>query len=700
MSNKIFKRLFYFVIIAIFAGILICGTLIYMQNKTTYLESPNLTIDEENNLLIWNDVENAAYYDVYANDSLKATIEDDETKTKYTYDYTSIVKNLKSVRFKICVRPEENQSKFTQNYSPVVVYVNSETSISEKVDFANNENIVNRNIKVSANNILTWDEISGIAKYVVTISTNNGTKVVNCDTNALKLDSFALNDITCFRVGYRNADNELVLSEEYFYNYADKSGDKGEYTKTIINFNNRYDDLYISSEEEFINVLYYMLVYKKSNLTLKFTNSYMQTLVGSASGETKKNLFKEKFEELIYYELNETCAFEPSFKFVDANQNVVTINFDFYGVGESYLTSPNYVWTNNYTTKSEYFNGATKKVFVQNTDYEPYYLTHTYAKRSSDYDDFASDKRIKLEEVSTTEQLHWAVSHNSTPICVPGSSAERMYNKIKGVLREIISDEMTDYEKVLSIYDYIAYNTVYDYNILYKSSEQGSSFNATVYNCFYLEGVFDDNLAVCDGFSKAFDIMCEMEGIECARISGSTSGGGHAWNKVKLDGNWYGVDITWTEIELDVKNENQITNEQILTHEYFLVSDNVLRENVSIDHNPYDVDYDLTMPANSNYSYYSNLTYNYNNATYDFVVGTQEQLNNLFKYLKESGINNVEFIIINKSSSEIDSMLRIAKSTAGITTVLEFISSEPKHSGFDTFGNATIVAVRNTGEYA
>ena len=58
------------------------------------------------------------------------------------------------------------------------------------------------------------------------------------------------------------------------------------------------------------------------------------------------------------------------------------------------------------------------------------------------------------------------------------------------------------------------------------------------YNCFYPEGVFDDSVAVCNGLSQAFVILCAIEGIESVKIGGAVSGGAHAWNKVNIDGLW------------------------------------------------------------------------------------------------------------------------------------------------------------------
>ena len=163
---------------------------------------------------------------------------------------------------------------------------------------------------------------------------------------------------------------------------------------------------------------------------------------------------------------------------------------------------------------------------------------------------FASDSQFLYTNVSSSEQLYWAVENKVTPICETGNRAEIIYNKAKDVLNSIISDSMTDYEKVLSIYDWINANTVYDYYALTSEAYAQTSIDkwghyytaiesATLLPVYYLEGVFMTGYAVCDGFSKAFSLLCNMEGIDALRIVGTVNGEGHAWNKVEIDNKWY-----------------------------------------------------------------------------------------------------------------------------------------------------------------
>lgn len=63
--------------------------------------------------------------------------------------------------------------------------------------------------------------------------------------------------------------------------------------------------------------------------------------------------------------------------------------------------------------------------------------------------------------------------------------------------------------------------------------------------------VSDKKYAVCDGYSKGFQALCQKYNIKCYTISGYTAPvgkDGHAWNAVLMDNNeWYPVDVTWND---------------------------------------------------------------------------------------------------------------------------------------------------------
>lgn len=98
--------------------------------------------------------------------------------------------------------------------------------------------------------------------------------------------------------------------------------------------------------------------------------------------------------------------------------------------------------------------------------------------------------------------------------------------RAKSIAKRINSLELTDYEKVKLVHDYLIILNEYSY------SESGA------FNGFYTKAT------ACNGYSYCFyDIMTEV-GIPVT----CEFGGNHEWNKVMLDGKWYNIDLTWDDI--------------------------------------------------------------------------------------------------------------------------------------------------------
>lgn len=287
---------------------------------------------------------------------------------------------------------------------------------------------------------------------------------------------------------------------------------------------------------------------------------------------------------------------------------------------------------------------------VQNTYSRPHY-DNVKKERN-----FYIDSVKETMSVSTSNMLYKAVAWGYKPVFM-GSQAENLkqiYDNAKDALSYIVSDEMSEYEKVHAIYDYIIYNVRYDHDCANAEDKYVSgnlSLNEKMkYYGYYLEGIFLDKFykkdmhAVCDGKSKAFVLMCGIEGITAVRISGKASSdgknfGGHAWNKVLLDLNgtgdkeWYFVDTTWGDVGDDSK--------EFLSHAYFLLSDDEVKN--THDENP-GHDYPK---AEGKFDYYAHETYTSNGTEYNYVIANRnlaaQQMARALKTLPKSTIVEFEF---------------------------------------------------------
>lgn len=310
----------------------------------------------------------------------------------------------------------------------------------------------------------------------------------------------------------------------------------------------------------------------------------------------------------------------------------------------------------SYTSKSltitaSYGIPDNKTTATRQTQYASVNYYSQKSTRADSYEGFKINASDKTRTVTYTDQLYYVLERGYKPLPVIGSPAERVYEKMKAALREIISDDMSDFEKVRAIHDYLVMNVVYD-NALYNLALSGASVKN--YNGFYLEGVFDDKIAVCDGISKAFSAMANIEGIPCVRITGKKSGStgsvGHAWNKVLINNKWYIADATSDNVILTLSGGKQ---HEVLSLEYFLITDAEMSES-------YEASDYAELKATTDYSArYTDNSFGVSPEKYDFIVDDDAELNYLINSaLKLSGGGSVQFTLASEYSGNLDETVR------------------------------------------
>ena len=100
-------------------------------------------------------------------------------------------------------------------------------------------------------------------------------------------------------------------------------------------------------------------------------------------------------------------------------------------------------------------------------------------------------------------------------------------------LSTVINDSMSEREIVTVIHDEICNRMSYTNNGLVNSITEFETFkNGT-------------GQLVCNGYSNLFKLLCDYAGIETQTLANNTMD--HAWNRVKVDGIWYDIDVTWDD---------------------------------------------------------------------------------------------------------------------------------------------------------
>lgn len=176
-----------------------------------------------------------------------------------------------------------------------------------------------------------------------------------------------------------------------------------------------------------------------------------------------------------------------------------------------------------------------------------------------------------------------------------GESRYKLWEKIEKNI-ECYLDEIAglkdDYSKELTLHDALAEKLSYAYTDSGTAETEKWAHN--------IEGAFSGeyNKVVCEGYAKAFQLLLNAAGIENIYIVGNgksgTSWQGHAWNQVKIENEWYLVDLTWND-------------GSVISRKYF----NLNQPAFSINHVPYDQKnkkvarwcYELEEANGSEYSY-------------------------------------------------------------------------------------------------
>lgn len=219
--------------------------------------------------------------------------------------------------------------------------------------------------------------------------------------------------------------------------------------------------------------------------------------------------------------------------------------------------------------------------------------------------------------VYNSEQLLYAVENGYKPVFINVSdpivqseinNARTIYEKARTTLSKIIPEGSHDIQKATIIHDWIIDNNRYDFNLL-ELSKGAPAGSLIKYKGFYLDGVFIDGYAVCDGISKAFSLMARIEGMEAIRVSGVviSNNENHAWNKVKINNKWHSLDVTADGLSIQTTGEGA-KHFEIRTHRYFLINDIEMGKKNREDAGTSDPFY-VKRNSTGSYNYYASTEY-------------------------------------------------------------------------------------------
>lgn len=119
--------------------------------------------------------------------------------------------------------------------------------------------------------------------------------------------------------------------------------------------------------------------------------------------------------------------------------------------------------------------------------------------------------------------------HNIKILVIGETEEEGIDEMVSRIVSETVTDNMSDYEKVKALHDWLCNHAEYDYNL-----EKYTAYE-----------ILSTGSGVCEAYSRAYCLLLNKAGIESRVISCSIiDGGAHALNGVKINGRWYLVDVT------------------------------------------------------------------------------------------------------------------------------------------------------------
>lgn len=188
-----------------------------------------------------------------------------------------------------------------------------------------------------------------------------------------------------------------------------------------------------------------------------------------------------------------------------------------------------------------------------------------------------------------------------------------------------LSDLSDEYKTELEIHDYIIEHC--DYKLEDEVYSYSSAYGALV-----------DGKAACEGYSKAAKYVFDKVGIESILISGKASGDGrgdgdHMWNIVKINGDYYHLDLTWD----DPVSTNSSSSMSV--HTYFNLTDDA----IGINHRDFSYSPGCTA-TEENYSIKNGLRFE------NYSSKDNDKLRTIMLNEYNSGERNIQISFVNKES--------------------------------------------------
>lgn len=148
------------------------------------------------------------------------------------------------------------------------------------------------------------------------------------------------------------------------------------------------------------------------------------------------------------------------------------------------------------------------------------------------------------------------------------------------VVNQVTTSSMSPVQKAVRLHQWICKRTTYNPKTLYNE-DYNDPKDHTDASVFLHKDTYNgktEYVTVCEGYAKCYRILMKKAGIDTHIVSGGyydekNKYHGHAWNIVKINGNWYHVDVTWDDQSFDERDPGF---SKVNRYEHFLCPDAVI----------------------------------------------------------------------------------------------------------------------------
>lgn len=134
----------------------------------------------------------------------------------------------------------------------------------------------------------------------------------------------------------------------------------------------------------------------------------------------------------------------------------------------------------------------------------------------------------------------------------------------------LLTNDMTEYEKVKTIYTNLGETIEYDTDS--ADNKTGGISSKPARESQTIIGGLINKKAVCGGIARSLQYMLYQIDIPCYCVIGQTDGENHVWNILQIDGQWYYADLTR---DLDYIKHNMLL--QFLYDDSFLEDHQIIQ---------------------------------------------------------------------------------------------------------------------------